>query len=313
MKVQLDKSEFLRKDVAFLGHIITPNGIKPNPSKIEAIQNYPIPKTTKQIKSFLGLVGYYRRFIANFAKIVSPLTKCLRKNSKIDITDPEYISAFELCKELLVNAPILAYPDFSKQFTLTTDASNVAIGAVLSQSDRPIAYYSRTLNSAERNYSTIEKELLAIVDSTKHFRPYLYGQNFLVETDHNPLVWLYKIKEPNSRLFRWKLRLEEYNFTVNYKKGKQNNVADALSRIEINNNESEDLENASIFPNTDELPEISDEELEQIINSQLQDITEIPVIDSETLENIENLLPQKTLKILKQFIQQMRITVKPFQ
>ena len=151
LKIQLDKSEFLCKEVAFLGHVITPDGIKPNPSKIEAIQKYPIPKSTKEIKSFLGLMGYYRRFIQNFAKIVFPLTKCLKKNSKINVNDPEYVTAFEHCKQLLTNSPILTYPDFSKQFRLTTDASNIAIGGVLSQNNRPIGYYSRTLNSAERN------------------------------------------------------------------------------------------------------------------------------------------------------------------
>ena len=171
LKVQLDKSEFLRKDVEFLGHIITPDGIKPNPSKISAIEKYPIPTTTKEIKRFLGLIGYYRRFIANFARITSPLTKCLKKGAKINLRDPDYIQAFNHCKELLTNSPILAYPDFSKQFKLTTDASNVAIGAVLSQSNKPIAFYSRTLNSAEKNYSTIEKELLAIKDSVARFRP----------------------------------------------------------------------------------------------------------------------------------------------
>ena len=194
-KVQIEKSKFLRKDVEFLSHVITPQGIKPNPSKIDAIEKYPIPTTTKEIKSFLGLIGYYRRFISNFAKLVSPMTRCLRKNAKINIADPEYLSAFYSCKELLSNAPILAYPDFSKLFVLTTDASNVAIGSVLSQSNRPIGYFSRTLNSAEQNYSTIEKELLAILESTKHFRPYLYGRKFKIETDHNTLVWLHKIKE----------------------------------------------------------------------------------------------------------------------
>lgn len=161
LKVQLDKSEFLRKEVAFLGHVITPDGIKPNPTKIKAVQKYPLPKTIKDIKSFLGLVGYYRRFILNFAKVVSPFTRCLKKGTKIDITDPDYLDAFHKCKELLTNAPVLAYPDFNKPFHITTDASNIAIGGVLSQSNRPIAYYSRTLNSAERNYSTIERELLA--------------------------------------------------------------------------------------------------------------------------------------------------------
>ncbi|POS82904.1 hypothetical protein EPUL_005150, partial [Erysiphe pulchra] len=276
LKIQLDKSEFLSKSVEFLGHVITPDGISPNPTKLKAVENYPIPRTVKEIKSFLGLIGYYRRFIQNFAHIVSPLTKCLKKGSKIKTDDPEYEHSFHLCKELLTNAPILVYPDFNKPFTLTTDASNVAIGSVLSQCNHPVAYYSRTLNSAERNYSTIEKELLSILDSTKHFRPYLYGQSFTIETDHNPLVWLYKIKEPNSRLIRWKLKLDEFDFNIVHKKGKENKVADALSRVEINNRENEnsllsegdlDIEIASILPNVNELPVLTDEELENILSS----------------------------------------------
>lgn len=249
LKIQPDKSEFLCKEVAFLGHIITPEGVKPNPTKIEAVQRYPIPRTQKEIKAFLGLIGYYRRFIKNFSKITFPLTRCLRKGSVINSENIEYKNAFQKCKELISNSPVLQYPDFSKPFKLTTDASNIAIGSVLTQNDHPIAYYSRTLNTAEKNYSTIEKELLSIVDSTKHFRPYLYGQKFIVETDHNPLVWLSKIKEPNSRLIRWKLKLEEFNFEIKYKKGKENVVADALSRIELNVHETDDIQ--SVVPNVD--------------------------------------------------------------
>lgn len=263
LKVQLDKSEFFRKDVEFLGHVITPEGVKPNPSKLEAIEKFPLPKTVKEIKSFLGLIGYYRRFISNFARLVSPMTKCLKKGSTINTNDSDFLRAFHSCKELLMNAPILAYPDFEKPFKLTTDASNIAIGGVLAQSNRPIAFYSRTLNSAEKNYSTIEKELLAILDSVKHFRPYLFGRKFTVETDHNPLVWLYKIKEPNSRLIRWKLKLEEFDFTIVYKKGKENYVADALSRVEIHNTEKDDVD--SIHVNIDEIPNLTDIDLDHLI------------------------------------------------
>lgn len=274
LKAQLHKCEFLRKEVEYLGHVITPDGIKPNPGKIEAIVKYPIPKTVKEIKQFLGLIGYYRRFCMGFAKLVQPMTKCLKKNAKIDIKDPEYIRAFDTCKELLTNAPILAYPDFEKPFTLTTDASNVALGSVLSQNNRPIAYYSRTLNSAEKNYSTIEKELLAILASVRHFRPYLYGRHFTIFTDHNPLCWLYKIKEPNSRLVRWKLKLDEYQFDIQYKKGRENSVADALSRIEINHLQKgkEPADQMSMVPNVDEEPPtLSDEDLDRIMNSQIAD------------------------------------------
>lgn len=144
-KIQLDKSEFLHKTVQYLGHIITPDGVKPNPDKIAIIKNFPIPKTQKDIKSFLGLLGYYRRFIKNFAKITKPMTRCLKKNAKV-IHDKEFIDSFNTCKDLLMNDPILQYLDFQKPFILTTDASKFAIGAVLSQGeiphDRPIAYAS---------------------------------------------------------------------------------------------------------------------------------------------------------------------------
>lgn len=238
LKVTLDKCEFLRKEVLYLGHTITKNGLMPNNDKIKAVLNFPLPRTTTEIKSFLGLVGYYRKFIKDFAKLTQPLTSCLKKKNKINHTKPEYIEAFERCKELLTNAPLLQFPDFSKPFVLTTDASNFALGAVLSQgpigSDKPIAYASRTLNDAETRYSTIEKELLAIVWATKHFRPYLYGKKFTIYTDHRPLAWLNSIKEPNSKLTRWKLRLEEFDYNIVYKTGKQNCNADALSRIKIN-------------------------------------------------------------------------------
>ncbi|KAH8294585.1 hypothetical protein KR054_008113, partial [Drosophila jambulina] len=147
---------------------------------------------------------------------------------------------FNTCKTLLCNDPILKYPDFTKPFVLTTDASNVAIGAVLSQgtlgSDRPVRFASRTLNDREVMYSTVEKEMLAIIWATKYFRPYLFGQKFQIVTDHKPLTWLMNFKEPNSKLVRWKLQLLEYDYEVVYKKGSQNVVADALSRVEIQTN-----------------------------------------------------------------------------
>lgn len=237
-KIQLDKSEFLKLETEFLGHVITTEGVKPNPNKIKAIANYPLPKTITEIKRFLGLLGYYRKFIPDFARITKPMTQCLKKGSKITL-DQNYINCFNHCKTLLINDPILQYPDFDKEFLLTTDASNVAIGAVLSQgpvgSDKPIAYASRTLNTSESNYSTIEKELLAIVWATKYFRPYLFGRKFKILSDHKPLQWVMNLKEPNSRLTRWRLKLSEYDFTVVYKLGKHNTNADALSRIQINN------------------------------------------------------------------------------
>lgn len=255
LKVQLDKSEFLRKEVQYLGHTLTKDGLRPNNDKIQAVLNYPLPRTQTEIKRFLGFVGYYRRFIKDFSKITQPLSACLKKGKKV-LTDQKYIEAFEKCKELLIHAPILQYPDMNKPFVLTTDASEVAIGAVLSQgpigSDKPIAYASRTLTDTEKRYSTIERELLAIVWATKHFRPYLYGHKFDIYTDHRPLVWLYQLKEPNSKLTRWRLRLQEYDFNVIFKNGKQNVTADALSRIRLNAlRGGDDLDNSSMIVNID--------------------------------------------------------------
>ncbi|OXU26282.1 hypothetical protein TSAR_002909 [Trichomalopsis sarcophagae] len=202
-KVLLDESECLRKEVPFIGHIITPGKIEPNLDKMKAILEYPIPKTQKEIQAFLGLTGFYRKFIKNYAKISKPLTKMLKKKENINIEDRQYIEEFDKLKESIANAPILSDLDFTKVFTITTDASNVAIGAILSQDKHLISYFSRILNSAKQNYLTIKKELLAIVEACRHFRPYIYGKKFTIETDHKPLTWPWVFEvdeEPNDDL-----------------------------------------------------------------------------------------------------------------
>lgn len=233
LKLQPDKCELLRKEVTYLGHIIGENGVRPDPKKIEAVQNFPVPKNAKNVKQFLGLAGYYRRFIKGFSKIAKPLTNLLKKDSDFKWEDKEQES-FNTLRDALCEEPILQYPDFTKPFLLTTDASGTAIGAILSQGqigkDQPISYASRVLNDAEKNYSTIEKELLAIVYAVQHFRPYLYGKKFKLVTDHKPLTWLHKLKDPTSRLARWRIKLAEYDYEVIYKPGKINANADALSR-----------------------------------------------------------------------------------
>lgn len=288
LKVQLDKSEFLRKEVLYLGHTITKDGLKPNSDKIDAVLNYPIPKTTTEIRSFLGLVGYYRRYIKDFAKVTQPLTACLKKKNRI-VIDQKYIDAFDKCKELLTNAPLLQYPDYEKPFILTTDASNVAIGAVLSQgtvgNDKPVAYASRTLSDTESRYSTIERELLAIIWAAKHFRPYLYGRKFYIYTDHRPLAWLHSLKDPSSKLTRWRLRLQDYDFEIIYKKGKQNTNADALSRIKVNALSS-DNEDQSMIVNIDEQKNVKKvvNEIEKWVTDKRKDSSTITVSDpSDTI------------------------------
>lgn len=237
LKLQPDKCEYLRPELEYLGHVISEHGIRPNPNRIEKVRTYPAPKNPKEIKQFLGLVGYYRKFIKDFSKTAKPLTRLLQKSSIFQWTSEQQHS-FDSLKTKLTSQPVLSYPDWNRPFVLTTDASNEAIGAILSQGtigkDKPLAFASRTLNKAETRYSTTEKELLAIVWATKHFRQYLYGRKFTIVTDHKPLIWLMNVKDPNSRLMRWRLKLEEFDYEVIYKSGKTNTNADALSRIPVN-------------------------------------------------------------------------------
>jgi transposase InsO family protein len=236
LRLQPDKCEFLRKEVTYLGHVIGEAGVKPDPNKIKAVKSFPRPKNAKNVKQFLGLAGYYRRFINNFSKAAKPLTSLLKKDEPF-LWQEAQENAFTELRDQLCTEPLLQHPDFTRPFLLTTDASGYAIGGILSQGeigkDRPIAYASRLLNGAEQNYSTIEKESLAIIYCVNHFRPYLYGNQFIILTDHKPLEWLHSVKDPTSRLIRWRLKLAEYDYKVMYKAGKMNCNADALSRNPI--------------------------------------------------------------------------------
>lgn len=181
----------LRKEVAYLGHVISSDGVRPDPNKVKAVTNFPTPRNPKNIKQFLGLVGYYRRFIPQFSKIAKPLTDLLKKDRTFQWKEDQN-KAFKELRNSLCSDPILQYPDFTQPFVLTTDASGYAIGGVLSQGkigkDLPVAYVSRILNKAEQNYSTIEKECLAIIYCVNHFRPYLDRRKFTIITDNKPLV-----------------------------------------------------------------------------------------------------------------------------
>lgn len=235
LKLNPLKCKFLQKETLYLGHVVTSEGIKPDPNKVTAIVNYPVPTTTDDVRRFVAFANYYRKFIKNFSEITIPLNKLLKKDSPF-VWGDECKMAFEKLKTAIMSPPVLQYPDFSEknEFIIHTDASNIAIGCVLSNNDGlPVAYASRPLNKAEKNYPTIEKELLAIVWAVKHFRPYLFGRKFKIMTDHRPLVYLFNMNNPSSRLTKFRLCLEEYDFTVTYLKGQNNVAADALSRIEI--------------------------------------------------------------------------------
>ena len=184
------------------------------------------------------MIGYYRRFCTNFAKVAAPLTDLLKKGRAFKWTS-DCQEAFEELKQLLVNAPVLATPDMTKPFSLSTDASDRCVGAVLMQEDgigetHPVAYLSKKLNKHQIHYSVVEKETLALITAVEHFAVYLKAAAFpiTVYTDHNPLVFLHRMKNANQRLMRWSLMLQEYPLAIQHIKGSENVVADALSRID---------------------------------------------------------------------------------
>lgn len=232
--LKASKCKLFKRQLSFLGHIVSADGIATDPSKIKAIRNMPVPKNVTDLRSFLGLAGYYRRFIKNFAIIAEPLNMLTRKEVKWKwSTDQD--KAFNTLKEKLTESPVLGYPDFNSTFVLYTDASNHGIGAVLQQNidgaDRVIGYYSRTLNKAERNYSTTEKECLAVVEAVRYYRYYLLGRKFQIVVDHNSLKWLQSVSDKTQRLCRWSIDLQEFDFDIVYRPGKQHQNADALSRL----------------------------------------------------------------------------------
>ena len=219
----------------YLGHVVGGGRVSPEESKLQSVKNFPEPKAKKQVRAFLGLTGYYRKFIPNFTTIAAPLTDLTRKNApNKTIWTPECSEAFQTLKGLLCSSPILKNPDFDRLFIVQTDASDRAIGAVLSQlsdegSEHPVAYYSRKLPREER-YSTVEKECLAIRLAVQAFKVYLLGKPFTVQTDHRSLEWLNRLKDTNARLTRWSLELQSYSFTVRHRAGRANANADGLSR-----------------------------------------------------------------------------------
>lgn len=234
LTINFEKSNFFRKSLKYLGYIVDECGLRTDPSKVRAVIDFPVPKTSKEVKMFLGTCSWYRRFIRNFSTIAAPLNALTSSKVKF-IWTSDADRAFVELKNRLVSAPILICPDFTKQFTVHCDASSYGIGGVLTQevegTDHPIAYISRTLNKNERNYSATEREALAVVYAVEKFEPYLGSRPFTVVTDHASLKWFMNLENPTGRLARWGCRLSQFNFSIEHRKGKDNVIPDALSRL----------------------------------------------------------------------------------
>ena len=230
--LSLRKIRLCQKEVKFLGFLVSSEGVACDPEKTRLIRDWPQPTTVKQVRSFLGLASYVRKFIPRFAELAKPLTRLTEKGVPFVWTS-QTAEAFQALKAALASPPVLAHPSFEKgspSFIIDTDASGVAIGACLTQNDRVIAYASRPLTKAERQYSVTKRELLAVVWGVQHFKQFLVGSKFILRTDHAALQWLFNFKNPEGQIARWLLILSELDFVTRHRKGVLHRDGDALSR-----------------------------------------------------------------------------------
>ena len=255
IKIKREKCEFLKDSVQFLGHKIDSSGIHADPGKMEAIAKAPRPKNQQQLKSFLGLLQYYGKFLSNFSSLLHPLNNLLKSSSKWSWSKDCEL-AFKAAKERLMAAPVLAHYDSKLPLRLAGDASNYGIGAVISHvypdgSERPVAYASRTLSKSECNYAQLEKEALSLVFGVKKFHKFLYGREFTLYTDHKPLTAILGQKREipplaAARLQRWALIVAAYQYNIQYKPTKEHGNADGLSRLPLQTEEVVETE-ATVF------------------------------------------------------------------
>lgn len=273
LRLNRDKCYFIKESIKYLGHLITPQGIRPDPGKVAAILERPCPKDGKQLLSFLQTCSWFRRFIPSFAEVSRPLSILTKKNAKWK-WGYEQQQSFHRLIQLLTSSPILIQADSRMPYVLRTDASAYAIGAVLLQgegeAERPVEYASRLLNPAEMNYHTTEREALAVVWAVEKFRGYLEGSSFVIQTDHQPLKWLMSLKSPTGRLARWSLSLQPYDMKIDYTPGKSNVVADTLSRPPIEKSNIEIQAVHADFPKEKQAEvraaQLADPDIEKIIN-----------------------------------------------
>lgn len=234
LTISAEKSKFCSKQLRYLGYIVAEDGIRPDPEKISSIMEYAKPKNVKDVRRLLGMAGWYRRFIENFAVVTAPLTELLKKNKGKFVWNEKAEESFEALKKILTSNPVLKNPDYTKPFIVQCDASDHGVGAVLVQGEgedeHTIAYMSQKLSATQKKYHTTERECLAVILAIEKFRPYIEGTKFTVITDHASLRWLQNLKDPAGRVGRWALRLQAHDFELKHRKGKFMVVADALSR-----------------------------------------------------------------------------------
>src|SRR5210317_758151 len=229
LKVNASKSKFCRDRLEYLGYIITREGIQPDMKKVEAILKIDTPKARKQLRSFIGLVNYYRDLYPKRSHILAPLSSMTSAKVKWQWTETHQ-KPFEDMKKVVAKETLMAFPDFNKPCEIHTDASKLQLGACISQDQKPIAFYSCKLNDAQTRYTATERELLSIVETLKEFKNILWGQQIIIYTDHENLTY----KQLNSeRVLHWRLYIEEYNPIIKYIKGSHNITADTLSRLPL--------------------------------------------------------------------------------
>lgn len=242
LSINFEKCGFCVENMKYMGYVIDQSGLRPDPEKISCVLRVPLPQTITELRRFLGMAGWYRRFVKEFSEFAAPLQDMLKgdgKGKRIQWSE-KATRCFEKLKSALVSAPLLQPPDFSKEFIITCDASDECIGGVLSQfsdedpkHDKPIAYASRKLRGPELHYDTTQRECLAVVFCVQKFLEYTEGSVMTVYTDHSALTWLFQQKELSGRLARWVLSLQQHNMKIKHIKGKNNVVADAISRFPI--------------------------------------------------------------------------------
>lgn len=292
-QVKIKKCYFYAKQIEFLGFIVTPGQVRPNPNKIEALMKISEPKNRKQVQQFLGMANYYRRFIRNYSHISRPLTKQTSIKNKFTFDD-DCKEAFLTIKSKLAGNVMLQIVDYAERFYVSCDASDKAIGAVLAQgrypNDRPIQFFSQALNEQQAKWKIIERECLALVSAVKAFRPYLHGREFTLITDNLALVYLAKFNDPHSKILRMKMELMSFRYTIIHRPGSQNRVADALSRLDSDEemNLEDFIKRNSPEIKTKAIRAITRSKSAGLVRNALQNVEHIPVITCEPNMVTEN-------------------------